>query len=209
MKSNAAALAAGAQIDPVQAARGAAIDVYNQGVAALQSGSHATAESLFKSAIEKDGELGPAYAALARIYLQNERHQEAVDAARRSIELDTDADSMNQILYNAYTALGQDDLASSALAKLSAVNPERAGKNIFNQAADSYNANDMAAAKIGLEQVISIDPSHAKANYLLGLIYINEGENAKAKLHLAKFLELAPSDPDAATAQEMLKYLDQ
>lgn len=208
MKSQAAALAAGATIDPEQVARGAAIDVYNQGVAALNSDSLETAEVLFKTALEKKPDLGAAHGALARLYLRTERHQEAVAAANKAIELETDLDSMNQILYNSYTALGQTDLAAAALEKLQAANPERASKNIFNQAADAYNAGDMVTAKKGLEQVISVDPSHAKANYLLGLIFINEGNNAKAKEHLAKFLELAPSDPDAATAQEMIEYLD-
>ncbi|HVS14330.1 MAG TPA: tetratricopeptide repeat protein [Thermoanaerobaculia bacterium] len=210
MKSVAAALAeAGAEIDAEQVARGAAIEVYNQGVAALQAGNQSTAESLFRSALEKDPELGPAHAALARLYLQGQRHQEAVDAAQRAIELETDPDAMNQVLYNAYTALGQQEQAAAALEKLKAANPERASQNLFNQAADAYNQGDMAAAKTGLEQVIAVDPEHAKAHYLLGLIYINEGENEKAKSHLEKFLELAPSDPDAATAQEMLKYLQQ
>jgi tetratricopeptide (TPR) repeat protein len=210
MKSVAAALAeAGAAADPKEMARGAAVDVYNQGVAALQSGSRSTAESLFKSALEKDPELGAGYAALARLYLQDERHQEAVDAAQRAIELEADAAAMNQILYNAYTALGQEEQAAAALEKLKAANPEQASQNIFNQAADAYNKGDMVAAKSGLEQVIAANPEHAKANYLLGLIFINEGENEKAKMHLQKFLELAPSDPDAATAQEMLKYLEQ
>ncbi|HVS65662.1 MAG TPA: tetratricopeptide repeat protein [Thermoanaerobaculia bacterium] len=208
MKSQEAALAAGAPVDPEQAARGAAVEVYNQGVAALNSGSLETAEALFETAIEKKPDLGAAHSALARLYLRAERHQEAVDAANKAIELETDAASMHQVLYNSYTALGDKEKAEEALAKLQEANPEAASKNIFNQAADAYNAGNMPEAKTGLEQVIAADPDHAKANYLLGLIYINEGETAKAKQHLTKFLELAPNDPDAGTAQEMLNYLD-
>jgi tetratricopeptide (TPR) repeat protein len=208
LKSQEAALAAGAPVDAEQAARGAAVEVYNQGVAALNSGDLETAEVLFETALEKKPDLGAAHGALARLYLRAERHQEAVDAALEAIELETDVASMNQVLYNSYTALGDQEKAAAALVKLREANPEAASKNIFNQAADAYNAGDMEAAKAGLLQVISVDASHAKANYLLGLIYVNEGDNAKAKEHLGKFLELAPDDPDAATAREMLQYLE-
>ncbi len=44
---------------------------------------------------------------------------------------------------------------------------------------------------------------------MLGLCYVGEDNKEKAKEHLGKFLELAPNDPDAGTAQEMLKYLSQ
>ena len=57
------------------------------------------------------------------------------------------------------------------------------------------------------ERILSIDDSHAKVHYFLGLIAVNDGNNAKAKEHLAKFVELDPEDPDAGTAKEMISYL--
>ena len=50
-------------------------------------------------------------------------------------------------------------------------------------------------------------PDHAKANYLLGIALVGE-DPAKAKGLLEKFIALAPNDPDAATAKEMLQYLE-
>jgi hypothetical protein len=38
-------------------------------------------------------------------------------------------------------------------------------------------------------------------------VFINTGDNAKAKEHLQTFIELAPEDNDAATAKEMLASL--
>jgi Tfp pilus assembly protein PilF len=43
---------------------------------------------------------------------------------------------------------------------------------------------------------------------MLGLCYVNSGDNAKAKEHFSRFLELAPDDPDAGTAAEMVQYLE-
>jgi Tfp pilus assembly protein PilF len=70
-----------------------------------------------------------------------------------------------------------------------------------------FNAGNMAGAQQALEQALQADPDLPKAHYTLGLAYANTGDSAKAKEHLQRFLELAPDDPDAATAKEMLDYL--
>jgi hypothetical protein len=36
---------------------------------------------------------------------------------------------------------------------------------------------------------------------------MREGAKQEAKSHLERFLELAPNDPDAATAKDALKYV--
>ena len=36
---------------------------------------------------------------------------------------------------------------------------------------------------------------------------MREGANAEAVKHLERFVQLAPNDPDAATAEKILKYL--
>ena len=41
---------------------------------------------------------------------------------------------------------------------------------------------------------------------MLGLVYVNTGDSAKAKEHLQKFIDLAPDDPEVATAKQMLDY---
>ena len=55
---------------------------------------------------------------------------------------------------------------------------------------------------------LSIDASQAKAHYFLGLDHLSKGNNAEAKTSLETFIRLAPDDPDAATAGEMLSYIE-
>ena len=90
---------------------------------------------------------------------------------------------------------------------MQAENPEKAGLNLYNRGADLYNVGQIAEAKAIFEQILQGQPNHAKTHYMLGLCYVSEDDKPKAKEHLSKFLELAPNDPDAATAQEMIKYL--
>lgn len=206
--ANNAAATGSTDIDPEAAARGGATEVFNKGVAAYNGGDLDTAETLFKSALEKDSELGTAHAALGRLYLKKKDWSNAVASAEKAVAFEADVESMAQVLYAGYTELGQADKAEAALAKLKAADPEKASLNMFNQAAEAYNAGDMENAKNGLLQVIALTPDHGKANYLLGLVYISESENDKAKMHLEKFLAVAPNDPDAGTAKEMLGYLN-
>ncbi|REK04347.1 MAG: hypothetical protein DWQ36_18115 [Acidobacteria bacterium] len=194
--------------DPAEIAKGAATEIYNQGVMALNGGDLDTAEAAFLEALDKQADLALAHAALARLYLRQESWAKAAEQAELAVAADVDVDSMQQVLYSSYSALGDSEKADAALKKMQAANPEAASVNLYNEAADAYNNGDMATAKDGLTRVLSVDPDHAKANYMLGLVLIGEGDNAGAKTHLERFLELAPDDPDAATAQEMLQYLD-
>jgi Tfp pilus assembly protein PilF len=212
MMSTEAALKAGAAsgtVDPEAAKRGAAIDVYNQGVMALRAQDYDTAVALFQSALEKQPDRGAAHAALARVYMDKKEHEKAIEYADKAIALEADVDSMQQVLYTSHNALGHKEQAKAALDALQSANPEKASQNVFNEAVDLYNGGNMAEAKAGFEKVLAADPNHAKAHYLMGLVMVNEDNKAKAAEHLQKFIELAPDDPDAATAKEMLQYLKQ
>ena len=55
---------------------------------------------------------------------------------------------------------------------------------------------------------VAADPKHAKAHYMMGLVYANAGDVAKARQYLTEFVQMAPNDPDAPTAKEMIKSLD-
>jgi tetratricopeptide (TPR) repeat protein len=204
-----AAAAAAGTLDPESAKKNEAVEVYNQAVMALRAQDYDTALALFQTALEKQPDLGAAHAALARVRSERGEHQQALEHAKRALELQADVASMQQVLYTVHTALGNKDEAAAALAALQAANPEKASLNVFNQAVDLYNAGQMAEAKAGFEKVLAANPNNAKAHYLMGLVFVNESDNAKAREHLQKFLELAPDDPDAATAKEMLQYLPQ
>ncbi len=206
--ANAAANPASSDVSAEDAAKGGAAETFNKGVAALNAEDLDTAEALFLAALDKDSTLDMAHAALARLYLKQENWADAAERAETAVAADVDVESMQQVLYASYSELGESDKAQAALTALEQADPEKASKNIFNQAADAYNNGDMDKAREGLERVLTADPNHAKANYMMGLVLISAGENARAKEVLQKFLDLAPNDPDAATAQEMIKYLE-
>jgi tetratricopeptide (TPR) repeat protein len=62
-------------------------------------------------------------------------------------------------------------------------------------------------ALAAFEQAEKADPTFPKTHYMLGLTYANLDKKDLAKEHLAKFLEMAPSDENAETAKMMLDEL--
>src|SRR5947208_1213800 len=81
----------------------------------------------------------------------------------------------------------------------------------YNEGAEKARTGNLEDAAVFFEKVVQIapaDPKFAKAHYVLGLTYAkDDAKKAQAKEQLNAFLQLAPNDPDAATAKEMLAYL--
>lgn len=196
------------EIDLEAQARGSAIKLYNQGSNALNSGDYETAEFMFQEALGKKADLTMAMGGLARVYSHRGDHVRAVEYAEQVAAAGEDLENMNQILYAGYSALGQDDKAKAALESLQSTDPEKASRNLFNEAADLYNAGSIAEARGKLEQVIGFNPTHPEALNMLGLCYAAESENDKALETFRKFLEVAPDHPEAATAQAMIEYFE-
>lgn len=189
-------------------ADGGYVKIYNTGVMALDGGDINGARSAFEQVLETKPDYGPAFGGMARVYWKQKDWPNAIEYGEKARELDPEDVQIDQVLYAAYEGNGDKKKAKEVLARMQEADPEKAGKNMFNQAADLYNAGDMAGAKPIFEELLATQPKNAKAHYMLGLCYISEGANDQAKQHLTTFLELAPNDKDAPTAKEMLSYLD-
>ena len=185
----------------------AAIRIFNAGADAARAGNLDTAITLFGKAIELDPELAPAHAAQSRLLLARERYQEALTSAEKALELDPGLVEVQRTRYEAYRRLGQEDKAREVFEELAAADPEGLAETLLERGRAAFQAGETAAAVQALEQAVQAKPDHARAHYWLGLSYANAGDNAKAKQHLQKFVELAPDDPEAGSAKEMIAYM--
>lgn len=181
--------------------------LYNSGVAALRLGDYSTAERKFKAAVAENPELEPAYSALAVVLINEEKFGEALEAADRTLELNPDNRRAKRMRYQALRLLDRLDEAAEAFQALPEEDRIEALNLQFNKATELFNAGQTQEAVDILEDVVAAEPSHARAHYMLGLSFTNLGQNDQARAHFEKFVELAPEDPDAATAKEMLQYL--
>lgn len=193
----------------IQAAPGreTAIRVFNLGAEASRSGHGEEAIQYLKRAAEVDPKLAPAYSALASIYLSKRDWKNALEQSEKLLAVEPDNLEGLSARFEALKGLGDKAKAKEAEAAMKSARTDQSPTALFNQGVTLFNANNIAEAKNVFEKVLEAEPQRAKAHYMLGLCYVNLGDGAHAKEHLQKFLELAPNDPDAATAKEMLSTM--
>ena len=183
--------------------------IYNEGVQLLKKDEKEAAFARFKEALGADPNLQEAQFAVAMTGIEIGRNQEALDAAREILREDPDNADALRLRYNAALALNDPDLVADALVDLAPIEPAAAKQNLWLLAMTAYDANDMEAAERRFKNVLQVDPGKAQAHYLLGLIYLGRPDaQAETRRHLERFLELAPDDPDAPAARDILQYLE-
>jgi tetratricopeptide (TPR) repeat protein len=179
--------------------------VYNEGGEAYEAGDLDAALSKFREAAKLDPNLYDAHHAVASLLLKRGDVESAAAVAETALTLKPNDSRSLEVAYEAYNGLGQSERATEILVQLSALDPRYGAANLLERGAGFFNSGRSNEARILLESALAIDPALAKAHYMLGLYYVNQGENSVAKNHLNKFLEL---DADAATAREMLGFLE-
>ena len=183
--------------------------LHNEAVALTKTNDYEGAYALFQQALELDPNLTAALLGTALSALEIGRYGESLDATESLLKSDPDNEQAIRLRYNAALQLGDTDRIMDALVDLAKVEPEIARKSLLALAFDSYDANDMVEAEKRFKKVLQVDPNHPHSHYLLALIYVNEERTEEAKHHLERFIALAPDDPEAPTATELLKYLNQ
>ena len=185
-----------------------AVLAFNEAAEASQMGDMETAAKKMAEAAVLDPKLTVAHSALAGMLNAAKDYAGAAAAAEKALALDPKDARALRVAVDANTKLGNTAKAKEASAALAAVDPKAAALDLYNQGVREYNAGAMPAAIKLFEQALAADATYGKTHYMLGMCYIGQGENAKAKQHLEAFLAVAAADDaDAATAKEMLSYL--
>lgn len=185
-----------------------AVVAFNEGAEASQMGDMETAKKKMAEAAALNPQLTVAHSALAGMLYADKDYAGAAAAADKALALDPKDVRSLRVAAEANNALGNTARAKEASAALAAIDPKSGAIDLFNQGVREYNAGSMGAALKLFEQSLAADPSYGKTHYMLGMCYISQGQNAKAKEHLEAFIAVAESsDADAATAKEMLSYL--
>jgi tetratricopeptide (TPR) repeat protein len=185
-------------------ARDVAVSLYNEAADALREKKVEEAAAELKRAIAVDRTLEPAYGALANIYLGKQDYRAALDVADRWVAAAPQSLSALQLRYKVLTEL-KDPRAREAKAAMD--NAKGDAGNPLNHGIELYNGNRIPEATKVFEGLLQTDPNNARAHYMLGLCYTNVGDLARAKEHLETFVKLAPNDPDAQNARQMLAEL--
>jgi tetratricopeptide (TPR) repeat protein len=187
-----------------EVARDVAVFLYNDAADATRDKHLDAAVADLKRALLVDPTLEPAYGALTNIDVARQDYKAALEVADRWVAATPQSPQALQVRYQVLTKLNDPHAAEAKAAMDSA---RGAAASPLNHGIELYNANRIAEATKAFEAVVAADPQSAKAQYMLGLCYVNSGDLVRARASLEAFLKLAPDDPEAATARQMLKEL--
>jgi tetratricopeptide (TPR) repeat protein len=76
---------------------------------------------------------------------------------------------------------------------------------IYNKGVEAFNAGRSKEAKTHWLKALEVAPTYAEAHFMLAMVEFGDNNLKGTKQHLEKYLELAPTGKNAATAKEMLK----
>jgi tetratricopeptide (TPR) repeat protein len=181
--------------------------VYNEGVGLLKAGDEEGAYAKFQEAVEFDANLREAQLAVATTALKVGHYAEAAAAAQAVLDENPQDEEAIKIRYNACLALGDDAKLIDALLGLAAFEPDLARDGLWKLALESYDGGDMTEAGKRFRKVLEVDPNYPWANYLLGLVVMDEGDKEEAIRYLERFIQLAPNDPETPSARDLVAYL--
>ncbi len=185
-----------------------ALRLYNEGGTAFQAGDKETALAKFQQAAELNPSLTDAHHAIATLQLGKGNHEASAEAAEKALDMGSEDVRTLRVLYDAYDALGRTEQVAEIAPRLAAVDPDFGGPKLLEQAAVLWNAGEAQKAVDLSRLALSMDSSLGKAYYFIGLHHLSSGENAEAKTALGRFVEMAPEDAEAATAKEMIAYIE-
>ncbi len=147
------------------------------GDAHTKKDDQAAAEASYKEAIKLDPKLADPYAALAILYNQQKKFD---DASAMSIKA-------NELL--GASATGGDPAA------------------LYNQGIILWNAGKFPEAKAEFEKVIKLDSTMAEAHFRLGMANLNLSQLPDAAKAFEDYLKIAPTGENAEMAKAILKQI--
>jgi len=201
-------------------------DTFQAGLAAAQAKDFDTAITNFTKASELDPKQVAVWAQLADAYVASSQKKtgadfdtgmaKGIEAYGKAIELNpTDAATHNNFAIALGKARKFDDMQKE-LQKAAELNPPGAGGYYYNMGAMLTNAGQSEAAIEAFKKAIATDPNHAEAHYQLGValtakMTMNGDKPVPAPgtvEALQKYLQLAPTGPNAEAAKQLLATFD-
>jgi tetratricopeptide (TPR) repeat protein len=179
---------------------------YTEGRDLFMAGKVDEAEAKLLEAVEIIPDMYSGWRALARISFDQEEWDEALERARRCLELDAESVECLAVASNAASMLGDDAAYQEYFSRYQALNPEDPA-SLFNKAVEFLNSMDDAQAKPILERCLQVEPEYGPCLFEYGMVLLRTGDMAGAKEYFQKYLEVEPDGENAGTAAETLKYL--
>jgi superkiller protein 3 len=201
-------------------------EAFNAGMMAKEMKDFPAAVEKFKAASAIDPEQHVVWAQLADVQLslgqtktgdeRNKILEEAVASYDKAITLQPTNGAYMHNKGLALVRIGKLDEGKAALTKAAELDPVNGGKYYFNLGAIMVNSNNTEGAVEAFKKATEIDPKYAEAYFQLGTALVGKAEMkedgtivpvAGTVEAFKKYVELAPTGPNAEAAKSMLESL--
>lgn len=144
---------------------------------------------------DKSKDAGEAYGGLVQVY--NQQAANTKDSDERKKKFDQAAQANQKVM----------DIEAATGGPAGAAGGGGDATSAYNQGVILVNQSKMADAKAQFQKAIQMNPNMAEAYYQLAMCQANENDMNGAKTNLTKYLQLAPTGPNAQTAKDILAAL--
>ena len=172
----------------------------NQGLALLAVGRTSDAAEPLQMALDRGSESPEAYIYLGRIYLQEDRADDALTTLERGQELFPDNEEIQTEILNAYVRAGQTDRAIDAYDARIAASPDDPLYR-YNYGSLLLQAERYEEAVEQLTRATELEPGNANAHYNLGAAYQNQAADVNEQISELEDSDAPQAEVDAALAR--------
>ncbi len=169
------------------------VEIYNEGVLALQAKDTATAAALFEEALALKPDFKEAARVLPMIYLDLKQPEKALATADRALAANPADPVSLRDRFEALAALGRKEEAETALHTLAEhdQSPEVA-KLLYNAGVEAWNGKDAVGARKHFDEALAVDAKLYQAHVALAEIHIFEKKYDEAVADLDRALAITP-----------------
>lgn len=172
-----------------------ALDHFNRGVRALQTGDFAAAEPELRRAVEVDPAFGRGWTVLAMTTLELGRAEDALAAAERSLALAPTEVEALRVRFESLSKLGRAEEAEIALDTLAEHDASPAlAPILFNAGALAANADEPERARRRLAQALERNPQLWQAHAAIAELEIRAQQLEGALAKIDEAIALAPAE---------------
>lgn len=172
----------------------------NQGLALLAVGRTSDAAEPLQMALDRGSDSPEAYIYLGRIYLQEDRADDALTTLERGQEMFPDNDEIQTEILNAYVRAGQIDRAIDAYDARIAANPDDPLYR-YNYGSLLLQSERYEEAVEHLARAAELDPTNANAHYNLGAAFQNQAADLQDEIETLEDNRAPQAEVDAAIAR--------